>query len=110
MEDTFTVQIAEFAFPFPAEIFKTKMIDSGIGFREFFKDSYEGGAGSVIFYISNNDFQQALFLKNEVDAENIISEETHRHPIMKYVRWISLIGILSYLLYQLIDFLISITK
>lgn len=107
MKENCDIQIAEFAFPFPAEIFKTEMIDKGIDFREFHKDSYEGGLGSVIFYIANKDFESALLLKEKVDEENAVSEEKHRRPIEKFLKWFFLIGVISFLLYKLIDFFIG---
>lgn len=107
MIDSCNVQVAEFAFPFPAEIFKTELIDKEIDFREFHKDSYEGGSGSVIFYVSNKDFDEAFLLKEEVDKENAVSEEKYKHPIEKYIRWFFLICFICFLIYKLIDFFIS---
>ena len=85
------VQVAEFAFPFPAKIFEKELMDNNVDFETFTKSSGEGGSDACIFYVSQLDFEIAFKIREKVDKENADAELKHQHPIVKVIGYAGLL-------------------
>lgn len=96
------IQVAEFAFPFPAKIYEKELSENNIDFETFIKSSGEGGFDTTIFYVKNLDFEKASDLKEKVDKENVTSELKHLHPIRKVIAYVGLLFVLYLLITNVI--------
>jgi hypothetical protein len=97
------VQIAEFNFPFPAENFKTELINAGIEFHEH--QIIETESTISIFNVSKVDFKKAITIKEKIDVENSISEVKHINKIEKKIAYFAIAAISIYAIYRVYSFL-----
>jgi len=96
------IQVAEFAFPFPAKIYEKELVENHIDFDTFIKSSGERGFDVTIFYVKDLDFERAYDLKEKVDKENATSELKHLHPIRKVIAYVGLLFVIYLLISNVI--------
>ena len=98
-----TVQVAEFSYPFPAEIFKEELTKAGIIFVEEKLFSSESGTEVSVFKVADKDVERASYFRDKVDKEDAISKEKHRHPALRFVQWFCLVVVVVFMLYKFIS-------
>ncbi len=92
------IQVAEFNFPFPAEIFKTQLLNAGIEFQE--QQIVETDSIVSIFSVDKIDLKKASKIKEKIDVENSISEVKHINKLQRKLAYAAITAIIIYVLYQ----------
>ncbi len=101
--EKFDVQIAEFEHPFPSKIFEQELDNDGIEFKQYPRNMTELGMDIHVYYVQNSDFDKAFAIKEKVERENAESEFKHTHPAWKILAYITLLLILIYVIYTILD-------
>nr|WP_299385411.1 hypothetical protein [Allomuricauda sp.] len=104
MED-YTVQIAEFEYPFPSQLLEQQLTEAGVAFRSFNSSATEAGIMGKVYFVKSTDASKAFEIREKIDSENAKAEIRHMHPYRKILAYVSLILILLYVIYSAIGFI-----